>query len=141
MKISTIQAVAMMVLDHSSYFSAGFAAASVQSPWSGGKPEAMSKSRNEESHQKSSVLIHSKIAFGLLPWCFQCDYVFNAFFIVSQSNCNTSLQLLKIRKCSPPLPFCEVPCETEPATARKEIHHHDTRAERRAVGPKRSRRP
>lgn len=30
MKISTIQAVAMMILDHSSYFFAGFAAASVQ---------------------------------------------------------------------------------------------------------------
>lgn len=43
MKISTIQAVATMVLDHSSYFSAGFAAVSVQRSWSGGKDEAMSK--------------------------------------------------------------------------------------------------
>lgn len=110
MKISTIQAVAMMIWDHSSYFSAGFAAASVQRLWSGGKHEAVSKSRYEESYQKYSVLTHSKIVYGLFPWCFQGDYVFNAFFIASQSNCNTSLQLLKTRTFSPP--FCEVPCET-----------------------------
>lgn len=81
---------------------------------------------------KSSVLIHSKIAFGLFPRCFQCDYVFNAFFIASLSNRSASSQLLKIRKCSPSPAFCEIPCDPNLPTARKEIHHRDTRAERSA---------
>lgn len=99
MKISTMQAIAVIIfLDYSSYFCAGFAAASVQRPWSGVKHKAVSKSRNDERKPSEIILIHSKIALGLFLWCLQGDYVFNTFFIASQGNSNTSSQLLKIRK-------------------------------------------
>lgn len=115
MKISTMQAVARMILDHSSYFLQVSQQPQCKDLGQEQNMEPCPKSRNEEiiSHQKSSVLIHSKIALdywtiGLLdyfPGGFKAITCLTHFLL---PHCTTAPQAC--RKCSQPLPFCEVPC-------------------------------